>query len=246
MKRFRYLLLISFLLSFPVHTASAADASGVSDGDRALIEKIIAAYGGKDSIEHITGVYAFGDIEAIMRRDSGSYALFFKRQKKLRVETKYQRSYETRILNGDRGYRGTDGAPPALVKDHRLLAMVYQYKHFELVYGLLHNSYAVSRKGKEELNGKLSDVMHLSDNEGPPMDVYVDADTFFIVKVVGYFTVTDGRTTTLSSEFFDFRTVGDTVFPFKVTNYAGGQKIAETRFKIYEINPAMPDSLFEP
>ena len=124
--------------------------------------------------------------------------------------------------------------------------MVYQYKHIDILYGMIHDLYSISRKGKEDLNGKSVEVLHLTDQEGPPMDLYVDATTFFIVKVTGYFVVGEGRSTTLSSEFSDFRKVADTVFPFKVTNYAGGQKIAETVMKTYSIDPAIPDSLFAP
>jgi hypothetical protein len=36
------------------------------------------------------------------------------------------------------------------------------------------------------------------------------------------------------------------VFPFTVMNYAGGQKIAETRMKTYRINPPLEDFLFLP
>jgi len=78
--------------------------------------------------------------------------------------------------------------------------------------------------------------MHLTADDGPPMDVYVDTETSFVVKVPGILTMSDGRPTTLSSEFCHFRKIGHTVFPFTAINYAGGQKIAETRMKTYRIN----------
>ncbi|MDH4163112.1 MAG: hypothetical protein OEW15_10540 [Nitrospirota bacterium] len=70
-----------------------------------------------------------------MRQDAGTYELAFKRPRMLRVDTKYGRSLETRILRGRTGYRGTDVVPLVEVTDHRLLAMVYQYKHLDLLYG---------------------------------------------------------------------------------------------------------------
>ena len=66
------------------------------------------------------------------------------------------------------------------------------------------------------------------------MDVYVDAETFHIIRVTGYFAAADGRTMALSSEFSNFTKVGDAVFPFKVINYAGGQRIAEIIMKSYK------------
>jgi len=246
MKRVIHILLVFFLMFVQVQMTFASDTHDWPEDVKSLIAKIIAAYGGEKVVEGTKGIYAVGDINAFMRQDRGSYELSFMRPRKLRVDTKYQRSFETRILHGNSGYRGTDEVPLAQVKDHRFLAMVYQYKHVDLLYGFLYGRYSASRKGQKDLNGNIVEVLHLTDQEGPPMDVYVDAKTFFIVKVTGYFVLADGRTTTLSSDFSDFRKVADTVFPFKVLNYAGGQKIAETIMKAYIINPAIPDSMFAP
>ena len=46
-----------------------------------------------------------------MRQDRGSYELFFKRPRKLKVDIKYQRSSETRVLDGNTGYRGANDGP---------------------------------------------------------------------------------------------------------------------------------------
>jgi hypothetical protein len=54
------------------------------------------------------------------------------------------------------------------------------------------------------------------------------------------------RRTSLSAEYSDFRKVGGAMFPFRVTNYAGDRRIAETVMNTYRINPPVPDSLFAP
>jgi outer membrane lipoprotein-sorting protein len=244
MKRALYVLtVLSLIIGFSRMTSAAP---GTTENIPSLVPKIIAAYGGKHAIERLKRVRASGTIEAFMRQDHGTYEIYFKRPRKLRVETKYQGSSETRILNGRRGYRGMDGFPLSRAEGDSLLAMVYQYKHFDLPYGLLKGAYSITSAGKEDLKGKPVEVLHLSDREGPPMDVYVDTHTFFIVKVTGYFTMTRGRSTALSTEFSDFRKVDGTVFPFRITNYAGGYKIAETTMKTYRINTTMPSSLFAP
>jgi hypothetical protein len=244
MKRALYpLIVLSMILGFA--RLSAADTPRTSDIP-SLVSKIISAYGGKDAIERLKSVHASGNIEAFMRRDHGTYEIYFKRPRKLRVDTTYRGSSETRILNGQMGYRGMDGLPLSQAGGGSLLAMVYQYKHFDLPYGLLKGVYSIKRKGKEDLNGKPVEVLHLTDSEGPPMDVYVDTQTFFIVKVTGYFVVTGGRSTALSAEFSDFRKVDGTEFPFRITNYADGYRIAETTMKTYRINTSVADSLFTP
>jgi hypothetical protein len=246
MKCMYHMLIVFFYIFVQAQMAAASDTHDRPEDIKILISKIIVAYGGEKVVENLTGIDAVGDINALMRQDRGSYELSFKRSRKLRVDTKYQRSFETRILNGNSGYRGTDEVPLAQVKDHRYLAMVYQYKHFDILYGLLKGYYSITWKGKEDYKGSTVAVIHLIDQEGPPMDMYVDAKTYYIVKVTGYFIVGDGRATTLSSELSDFKKVADTVFPFKIINYVGGQKIAETNMKSYIINPAIPDTVFAP
>ncbi|MGO9379100.1 MAG: hypothetical protein ACLPN1_02745 [Dissulfurispiraceae bacterium] len=246
MKTFFHILLSISLMSVFVQIVFAADISTGPDGVQTLVAKIVAAYGGEKVIKETTSVYAIGDIEALMRQDRGSYELFFKRPRKLKVDIKYQRSSETRVLDGNTGYRGANDGPLAEINGPSLLAIVYQYKHIDLPYGLLSGAYSITSEGKKDINGTIVEIIHLSDTEGPPMDVCVDVETFHIVKVTGYFVAPDGRTMALSSEFSDFRTVGNTVFPFKVINYAAGQRIAETIMKSYKINLPTPDHLFEP
>ena len=245
MKAAKGLLIFSIFALFFAQAAFAAGKSGGGESASFICSKIIQAYGGKLAIEKTSAVYAIGDIDAFMRGDSGTYEMYFKRPRKLRVNTRYQRSSETRILNGESGYRGGDGALLEKVEDYRLLSMVYQYKHFDLPYGLLRGAYTVILQGKTVLNGKPASVLHLTDKEGPPMDVYVDGE-FHIVKVTGYFDLAQGATAALTSEFSDFRKVGGAVFPFKIDYSSGEMKIAETVMKSYKINPPIPDSLFAP
>lgn len=237
--------ILLFCIAYAV-PAPAADAPDPSGDVKPLVAKIITAYGGEKVVEGLTGIHAVGDITAIMRRDRGTYEFYFQRPGKLRVETAYQRSSETRLLNNGKGYRGTDQTPLIEVKDQRLLAMVYQCKHVDILFGLLTGRYTISRKAPEERSGSPAAVLHLVDREGPPMELHVDAATGFIIKVTGYFTLGDGRSTSLSSEFSDFRKTGDTVFPFKITNYAGGQRIAETIMKTYIVNTPFPTAVFTP
>ena len=77
------------------------------------------------------------------------------------------------------------------------------------------------------------------------MDIYVDAQNSLIVKVTAYFTE-GNKKIDLSSEFSDFKKVGGSVFPFTITNYAGGMKIAQTVIEKYSLNPDISDSFFAP
>ena len=209
------------------------------------INKIIDAYGGKEVVAGIHSLNIKGKIEAFMRRDHGTYEVYFKRERKLRVETKYQNSFEVRVLNGNRGFRGSGTLPPEEVHGPRYFSMVYHYKHLDIVNDLSKGVYQIRSTGESLVNGNKVEVLRLNDKEGAVMDIFVDPKNSLIVKVTAHFT--DGnKNIDLSSEFSDFRKVGGTVFPFTITNYAGGMKIAQTVIEKYSINPDISDSFFTP
>ena len=81
------------------------------------------------------------------------------------------------------------------------------------------------------------------EREGPPMKIFIEPDSFRIVKVSGVFPM-GGGTMTLSAVFSDFRRVDGTYLPYVITNFAGGRKIAETRIEEYKVNMPMAASLF--
>ena len=210
-----------------------------------IINKVIEVYGGRAAIEGIHAIHAKGEIEAFMLNDRGTYELYFKRGRKLRVETKYSRSWELRILNGDKGYKASESLPVEEAFGPRYLAMVYHYKHLDILHDLVKGTYQIRSAGRSSLNGTAVEVFHLNDKEGGVLDIFVDERNSLIVKVTGYFSA-DNKSTYLSAEFSDFKSVGGSLFPFRITNYAGGMKIAQTVIDKYLINPEIADSMFEP
>lgn len=240
---FFYLALMFFIAIITPSQGVAGEKEGLSKDIEALISGIVNAYGGKEVIKRTKAVYAKGEIKAIMRMDEGTYVRYFMRGRKLRVETTYSRSLERRVLNGELGWRSTEESVYHEVTGIRYSSMVYQYKQLDLPYGLLTNAYDVRDEGRGVLNGVEVRVLGLTDKEGPPMKVYIDPESCYVIKVTGTFRVAEA-TTDLSAEFSDFRIVDGVPFPFTVTNYAGGRKIAETHMTEYAINPEMDMSLF--
>ena len=244
MHRFFYMLMLFLLIPGP-KALGAEEPSSEAQRIASIVNKVINAYGGKDSIEGIHSVHAKGKIEAFMLRDHGTYEFYFIRGGKLRVETKYERSYEVRILNAERGYRSTDTLRFEEVYGPRFLSMVYQYKHLNILHDLITDAYQIRSLGQSKTSVDNIEVFRLNDKEGTVMDVSVDKQTSFIVKVAAYFKA-ENKQIDLSAEFSDFRKVGDAVFPFRITNYAGGLKIAQTVIDNYCLNPSIAESFFVP
>ncbi|MBF0559427.1 MAG: hypothetical protein HQL08_11685 [Nitrospirae bacterium] len=239
-----YLLYVLFVIIAAPKGLSAEVLSDDVTKSTLLIKKVIEVYGGQNIIDDTRSFHASGKIEALMRDDRGTYDLYFRRDRKLRVETKYRHASEVRILNGSRGYRSTDSDPLEEVFGPKYFSMLYQYKHVDILHELSVGAFDVRYDGKSIVNGSSVEVLKLKDKEGIMMDIFIDEKDYYILKVTGYFSA-DNKKMELSSELSDFRKVGNSVFPFQITNYAGGMKIARTTIEKYSINPELRDSLFE-
>ncbi len=207
---------------------------------RRIIEKVVKSYGGSKALKNVRSIYAKGRIAAFAFGEEGTYVRYFERGRRLRVDIDYPNSAEHRILRGGKGYESGSE-----VTGDRYLAMLYQYKQLDLPYGLLHSDYRITYEGKKQVDGKETEVLGLMDKEGPPMQIYIDPKTFYIVKVSGDFSM-GGGTMALSAVFSEFRNVGGTYLPYRITNFAGGERIAETHIREYKVNTPMAESLFEP
>ena len=209
-----------------------------------VTEKILEAYGGRERLSKVNSVAAEGHITALMRGDEGVYRRTFRRDGRLFVDIRYARSNEKRILNGNKGFRSTEGQYEE-VYGSRYLAMVYQYNELNMPYGFLDNSFTVKELQRETLNNSDSLVILCTDRSGNEMKVFVNVESHLIVKTLATFDM-GSMTTSLGAEFSDFRSVDGILFPFRIVNYAGGRKISETLINQYVVNPPTDDSLFTP
>lgn len=221
------------------------EAAAAENGAQALVEKLVQAHGGAEAIERAPAVQAEGEIDAYLRGGKGTYRRWLERPRRLRVETVYAQDSETRILDGTQVWRGSGGQPPKAVSGQGHLAVVYQYKQLDLPYGLLKGDYRVRHAGREALEGRDTEVLELTDAEGPPMRVNVDAQTHLIVRVAGTFTH-GGMSIALGIDFADYRPVDGVPLPHRMRNYAGGRAVSETVITRYQLNPPADPTRFRP
>ncbi len=212
----------------------------------ALVEKIVAAYGGAAAIEKVAAVNAEGTIKAPVRGDQGTYKRWFKRSRLLRVETAYQRSgTEVRILNGEEVWRSGGGSALKAISGPSAQAVIYQYKQLDLPYGLLKGSYNLRHVGKENVAGVATEALEVWDAEGPAMRVNVDAVSHYLVRVSGRIEF-GGAATELAAVFSDYRPVAGVPMPYRVHNFAGGMAVSETVIERYDVSPADDPDRFLP
>jgi hypothetical protein len=211
-----------------------------------IVRRILDAYGGTAVLGGVHAFSATGVLESPLYEGPAKYSVALEQEgRKLRVEIAAGNAFELRILNGTRGYYQATDSPMAGVSGSRFLAKAYQYKELTMLHQLMTSSFTIVDGGRSTVNGTPARLLLLSDKEGPPMKLYVDTKTYRIIRDSGVFAM-DGAQTELSSEFRDFRKVHGRLFPFRIINYAGGQKIGELHIREYAVNPVLPDSLFMP
>lgn len=232
-------LLLAVIALLP---ASAAASSRPATA-RGWVARVIAAYGGRHALEQVHTLVFRGHIVALMGGGQGTETISLQRPRKMRVAIRYRRSSEERILNGDTVWRGF-GSGFETPSGPARLAVIYQYKQFDLPMGLLDGHYRVTL-GEEEDGGRKYPVLFLHDAEGPPIRVVIDPDTALIRRVSGIFAM-HGQTTRLAVAYRDYRKIAGIPLPHRLVNYAGGMKIAEADFNRVEVNVSLPSDLFHP
>lgn len=232
-------LLFLFALLFFLPVSARADTTA-----QQVVAKVMQAYGGQAAVEQIKSVCAKGRIIAYAFNAHGSYSYCLAMGRKLRVDIGYTRYSEHRVLNGHRVkvQQGEEG-PKVLSGGPNYRSVVYQYEQLSLPRALLSPTVRVLYDGREQYRGRPADVLSLQAEGSPVLKVYVDSSSGRMVKTSGIIQM-GGAQMVLSSEYDDFRKVGNTIFPFKLTNYAGGEKIAETTIKSYELNSKLDGSTF--
>jgi len=211
-----------------------------------IVRRILDAYGGTTVLGGVHSFSATGVLESPLYEGPAKYSIALEQEgRKLRVEIRSGNSFELRVLNGTRGYYQATDSPMAEVSGSRFLAMAYQFKELTMLSQLMTSSFTIVDGGRSTANSTPVRLLLLKDSEGPPVKLYVDAKTSRIIKDSGVFSM-GGAQTELSSEFRDFRKVHGRLFPFRIINYAGGQKIGELHIREYTVNPVLPDSLFLP
>jgi outer membrane lipoprotein-sorting protein len=240
--RFRTIEFLFFMIAcVTIYLMSGSNSYG---GEKTIVQDVIQAYGGKDALSRITCLSEKGAITAYMRGGKGTYSVVMKRGRKLLVEIAYTNMTEKRILNGDRGYRGSE-AQVTEVQGAPYDAMVYQYNQLDLPYGLADGTLTAKYLRKGMVRGRTVDVLEVVDGKGNKMEMSVDKETHRILKTSASFGH-GAQSAVLSAEFGDFKKVDGVLLPFEIANYAGEFKISDTRISSYTLNKDIRDSVFAP
>jgi len=215
-------------------------ATAAAEDSGALIDKVVAAYGGSAALEKTAAIREEGRVEASMRvGSSGPIVRTYARDSKLRIQIGEPPKFtEVRVLDGTKGWRNGQESTGVSFE-----AMVLQAARLDLPWLLLKHKFKLVDKGSVERDGRQLRVLELPLENGLLVTAGIDATTGHILFSSG---TTKTSTMTFETAYADFRTVKGILFAFKETNLAQGTKTAETILSKIELLKKAPEDAFKP
>ena len=218
----------------------AADPAAKSPG--ALVDSVLAAYGGKAALDKVKAYRMEGSVSSVMR-GSGALVRTFARPDRLKITLDYPNHPETRILDGSKGWRSDGKGNMDAAEGFLLTSMVLQAARANLPWLL------DEQRGKLKMiapmdGGKLQGL-EIPIGEGLTLTVYADTATGRIVRTSGVLEA-PGMKTNFATDYSDFRTVDGVLFPFREANFASNQSTGDTVITKVTVNPPLKDTDFRP
>jgi zinc protease len=213
---------------------------------RALIEKMVAAKGGVDTLRRLKTLKAVTQSE--LQGPSGpvtaSVTTFLQYPGKVRVETALPGSSLVQVFDGERGWvrdgRTTTDVPAEAIREIRA-----GFKRDTVV--LLLGAYDGTVRSRllpdvKDESGALFHAVELSGLDLDPLIMYVDRETSLVAKQT-YFA--GGSGSPLVEELFsDYRPINGVQVAFLARVRSGGQPVLTRRVTDIQINPTFDAALF--
>ena len=230
----KFITLTTIFLAVVFVTASSA-----KENKAALIEKMIGVYGGAENLKKLDTYTSMWDMEVKTRPIKGKAVIFVDQSGRLRVELEYPQSSETRVVVGNRGYKGFNNEPLEEVVGPRLTSMKLQLMR---LYTPL------------TLKGKLDSIVDVVDT-GPFKAIvlkedallviyYVNVETFIIEAVIGKLKM-GPREMEFRTEYSDFKKVNGVLMHHKENKFAAGMNTAVLFLKELKLNEKHADGVFK-
>jgi murein DD-endopeptidase MepM/ murein hydrolase activator NlpD len=220
-------LILSVVAGITVAHAQALNAQQVLD-------KALAALGGKENLSKIQTRTASGKVEA--KSVTGTYQLWAKAPDRLKT------TLDISIQHVERGFDGSDGwekRTSVRELNESELERLKQRAVFNPLLSYLNAGTLVELKGKKQLLGAEAYEIQFSPKGEPPVTFYFDTSSFLLLRE-------DHRLqdALLKISYSDYRKVNDVLVPFNIKEESPGQTISIT-FDDYKLGVPLDDSLFK-
>lgn len=219
--------------------AQPAAASEVT----ALIDRVLAAYGGWERLSQVQGYRMEGQTLTSHDKPAAPMSRVLLRPDRLKVSLSYPNQPEVRILDGNRGLRSNAARQLVAAEGVMLDSMVLQRARADIPW-ILHERRSDARScppGRQQ--GVELSCVEMGLGEGLRLQAYVEPKGARVVRTICYLD-RGGMNITFDNRFRDFRPVDGVTFAFREESYAGGRHTASTEIKRVVVNPKLPETEF--
>lgn len=227
------LFLVLFLASTPALASEATD----------LAKLIIAAYGGAESIERSKSFRQSGALESNRHGKTGTVTRSFSRPDKLRIEIRIPGAPpESRILNGEQGWRDGKQVPPMMAK-----AMSLQAARLDLPYLIMKAGQDIKMFGPVNQNdSRALKGLELPMPDGLRLIAVVDADTGYIVSSHGLIMLAPNHGMEFATHYSGHKAMNGMVIATEEAHFAQGQATGKTVLDRSEVVQDLSGAVFRP
>jgi len=240
LRRVRAIVLVVCVLLGAAAPLRAGEPAG--QGTDALVESVLAAYGGKAALAKVKAYRMEGTVTSVMR-GNGALVRTFARPDRLKITLDYPNHPEARILDGTKGWRSDGQGNMPAAAGFLLSSMLLQAARADIPWILDERRATIKLLGPMD-GGKLQSL-EIPLGDGLTLTVYADTATGRIVRSSGVL-VAPGMKTNFATGYSDFRTVDGVLFSFREANFASNQSTGDTVITRVTVNPTLKDADFRP
>lgn len=208
----------------------------------ALVDRVVEAYGGRETLERSPVLVQEGEVAAHAPGEVGRVTRIYERPRHLRVTIGYPGgASEQRILDGDRAWR--DRREVTGMPAHG--AMALQAARLELPLSLLAGVARIADEGTIDRDGRRFRALRLPIGDGASLAVEIDEATGRIERTAARM---PGGEVPLEfvTVYSDFRKVQGILVPFREENHVHGRHTGTTVLRRAEFLPEAPTGAFRP
>ncbi len=209
---------------------------------RALVDRVVEAYGGRATLEKHRVMVQAGEVSAHESSDVGRVTRIFERPRRLRVSIAYPgNTPERRILDGAQAWR--DRREVTGTPQH--LAMVLQAVRMDLPFALSEAPGRLADEGTIDRDGKRLRILALPLGDGATVSAEIDETSGRIQRAVARMPAGPGSLEFVTT-FSDFRKVSGTWVAFREENFVHGRHSGTTGLTSVEFLEEAPTGAFRP
>ncbi len=213
-----------------------------------ILEKSIAASGGREKISKLTSSYTSGTIEFVNVHGHGKVEMYAKAPNKQLVVTFLEGVGE--VKQGFDGQVAWSQDPSGTISEvtGAPLEELKRTAFFNAQLKWREKYKKVERAGDGTVDGRKAWVVRLTPAAGTPSTQYFDQENFMLLKETGTRDIPGQGEAAISVEYSDYRDVGGIKMPFRikqvVTPKGREDQVMEVTLTEAKNNPPIDDSVF--